>query len=243
VSRVQWDQRQLRTDVTIANWYAPTGPLGDGRTIREAELGLGGPGGAGGSASAGGDYPNQGQAGEKRKAVGESGSAQLVTPIQPVHLDTPRPAVVRMKVVNGSAAANVLTAQRTDTGQTDIPVRSHQAHSAAQELLAVIPAGGVTGGILYNGAAVAWEELAPDGPPAVVRLTQNGGSNGDKTAAPTYTYDVASLDGRSLAGKQTPVVSRPKGRVTAAAWGLAIWLNGTFVLLYAFEVPGSAACS
>lgn len=80
----------------------------------------------------------------------------------------------------------------------------------------------------------------------VVNLAQSGGAEGTQTTAATYTYNVTSESGVALsASPMAP--ERPrirKGRVTAATQGYGRFKgDGTFALVEAWEVFGSAGCA
>jgi hypothetical protein len=76
-----------------------------------------------------------------------------------------------------------------------------------------------------------------------VSLATDGGTNGDASSAPSYTYTVTPIGGGStIATAASPQVARPTGTATAASYGLGYYTGGTFSLLYAFEIPGSSSC-
>lgn len=85
-----------------------------------------------------------------------------------------------------------------------------------------------------------------------VTLVQSGGSNGNKTTAPTYTYHVyhptdtsnaRKLNTASSGAAVSPEKERPFGLVTAATIGLAYYDNtGTIKLYEAYEKPGRGGC-
>lgn len=78
------------------------------------------------------------------------------------------------------------------------------------------------------------------------RLTQNGGAQGSKTTAPTYTYNVADLDNASLGTAIAVSRPRPKGRVDVQSPGSVGWVyydeTGTLKIWDAGEVPKGASC-
>ena len=89
-----------------------------------------------------------------------------------------------------------------------------------------------------------------------VKVKQSGGSNGNATTAPTYTYhiyrafdttdDAANkLNNASSGAAVSPEKSRPNGKVTAATIGLAYYDNTGEIKLYeAHEKPGAVeACT
>lgn len=84
-----------------------------------------------------------------------------------------------------------------------------------------------------------------------VKLTQSGGSNGTKTSAATYTYDMKTFtttasgtvtDGTTIGTAQSPLVSRPNGTATVAAYGLAMRASDGFKLVIAYEQYGVGGC-
>jgi hypothetical protein len=74
-----------------------------------------------------------------------------------------------------------------------------------------------------------------------VDVAQVGGSAGDGTNACSFTYDVTSLDGRTLASGVSPVWARPAiGKMTAATHGDGYYdSDGEFVLYRVDEVPAT----
>jgi hypothetical protein len=76
-----------------------------------------------------------------------------------------------------------------------------------------------------------------------VSLSTDGGTNGDASTAPSYTYTVTPIGGGDpITTTASPQVARPDGTATAASYGLGYYTGGTFHLLYAFEIPGSGSC-
>lgn len=84
-----------------------------------------------------------------------------------------------------------------------------------------------------------------------VRLTQNGGSNGNDTTAPSYTYDCYAFafdgsgnptNGTQLATAVAPLVLWPKGPAPAATYGQGVTDGTYFKLVYAYEVPDTGVC-
>jgi hypothetical protein len=91
ISEVHWSQDKLLTTAYVQNWFAPAGALGDTRQLAELE-----------DAEA---YPHQAATEADRKALGASGAAQNVTPVQPGPSDTPQ------STANGAAKVSDLFAQ------------------------------------------------------------------------------------------------------------------------------------
>lgn len=92
--------------------------------------------------------------------------------------------------------------------------------------------------------SLAWQATGPGlGVPRLVTLTQNGGSDGSKTALPTYTYNV-KLGSRTLLTAAAPAVRRyAAGRFAVATSGLAYMsAANTYVLLEAFEQKRTNGC-
>jgi hypothetical protein len=79
-----------------------------------------------------------------------------------------------------------------------------------------------------------------------VKVTQNGGSDGNKTTAASWTYDVSDLADNKLTG-DTPIGQekpRPFGTVTAgSSYGVAFYDGSTLKLWDAGETPGTGGCS
>lgn len=78
-----------------------------------------------------------------------------------------------------------------------------------------------------------------------VRITTDGGSNGDQESQASYTYTVVSLGGLELGTEMTPLEARPSvGAITRGTntFGMGFFDGSTFHLLSAFEVPDSEAC-
>jgi hypothetical protein len=76
-----------------------------------------------------------------------------------------------------------------------------------------------------------------------VKVTQTGGSNGNKTTAASYTYTVNDLNNDQLGTSIALAKSRPYGLVTAGStYGLAFYDGSTLKLWDAGEYPGSGGC-
>jgi hypothetical protein len=77
-----------------------------------------------------------------------------------------------------------------------------------------------------------------------VAVTQNGGSDGTDTAAPTYTYDVEDLAGTSLATAAAVTWARGYGAVVPATHGMAYYnSDGDLVLYQVDETPETDDCT
>ncbi len=103
----------------------------------------------------------------------------------------------------------------------------------------VIQEGGRARPVLYNPPCTV---LIP------VKLTTDGGSDGDKTTQASYTYSARTVRGNWPCGSAlTPLKPRPNGKATPATQGVGYWTDGdsglVFVLCEAYETPGTAACS
>lgn len=80
------------------------------------------------------------------------------------------------------------------------------------------------------------------GTPVFVTLSSPSGSNGNQTTAPNWTYTVATIAGDSLGAGFSPTQGRCNGSFAAATRGMGYFDNtGTFVLVLAFETPGTSA--
>lgn len=76
-----------------------------------------------------------------------------------------------------------------------------------------------------------------------VNLSQTGGSDGDNTSAPTYTYTVTTRDGTQLLTGASPELARPSGAVFPATFGEAYFNDdGDAVLWRAHEMPETVEC-
>jgi len=116
---------------------------------------------------------------------------------------------------------------------------------------------GVTGASGTGGAHV-WLHFRPDTNGAIVptfqgglvqlipvRLSQTSGSLGNKTTASNWVYTVKDItDTTTIATGKSPLVARPNGTLAAATYGVGYFNpDGTgFVLLYAYEIPGTGGC-
>ncbi len=80
--------------------------------------------------------------------------------------------------------------------------------------------------------------MTPAGVLFEVTVAQSGGTNGNLTTAPTYTYNVTNLAGTSIGSALAVLWARPKkGAVTAATHGFAFYdASGTLVLALVDEV-------
>lgn len=84
-----------------------------------------------------------------------------------------------------------------------------------------------------------------------VAMSQTGGTNGNKTAKASYTYDVTSLDASitfatafNLDGDQSDFVRFPLGTVSAATKGLGYYdIDGAFRLSWCNEQKSVTGCS
>jgi len=76
-------------------------------------------------------------------------------------------------------------------------------------------------------------------------VEQTGGSNGTKTTAPSFTYDVTPRWGdRTVVPAMSPVWQRSNGKVVAATHGLAYrGSDGNLVLWQVDEVRDTTGCS
>lgn len=76
-----------------------------------------------------------------------------------------------------------------------------------------------------------------------VTLTSDGGSGGDATHAPSWTYKVSNLDGRQLATAKSPEMGRVLGLFEAATKGMAYYdVAGTLHLARADETEDTTSC-
>lgn len=103
-----------------------------------------------------------------------------------------------------------------------------------------------TKGIAYRTSAgagalaIAEEKPQTNGDLFYVALTQTAGSNGNKTAAPSYTYTAVDADGVTMGTGLSPAVRlHDKGTVTAATKGLMYQSGGTVTLVLALEVKNA----
>lgn len=113
----------------------------------------------------------------------------------------------------------------------------------------VIEAVHLSTGIQASSEYVVWKQPGADlSSPFKVYLTQNGGSNGNKTTDCSYTYDVYFASAKTASSKIGSTLA-PESRyvskcaVTAATKGLACYVNGDVVLEIAYEALTSNACS
>lgn len=84
--------------------------------------------------------------------------------------------------------------------------------------------------------AIADEKPQTNGDYFYVALTQTGGANGSKTAAPSYTYTAVDSDGVTMGTGLSPAVRLiNKGTVTAATKGLMYQSGGSVTLVLACE--------
>lgn len=74
-----------------------------------------------------------------------------------------------------------------------------------------------------------------------VALVKTAGSDGNKTAAPSYTY-TGTVSGTSYPGLTPLVRSHQTGRFEEASWGLGYLDSGSLVLVAAFEVKRTGGC-
>lgn len=116
VSEVQYDQHELKTTVTLNNWYRPGGALDASRlTKAEADAGKG--------AEA---YPLQQQSQEKRVALFEPGATQPITPLLPLGApDVTGPGAAWALITNflpqtGLYDGTVYTGSPSLDGQSDL---------------------------------------------------------------------------------------------------------------------------
>lgn len=95
------------------------------------------------------------------------------------------------------------------------------------------------------GLPVFYFGSAPTGTIFAVTLSEDGGTtNGSKTAAADLTYTATSLGGTQLGTGLSPWRTRGVGKITAATRGTGyIAVDGTFVLLEAFELPTIGGCT
>jgi hypothetical protein len=75
-----------------------------------------------------------------------------------------------------------------------------------------------------------------------VDLSQAAGSNGNKTTAASYTYDVTAKNGETLASALTPINDRPNGTATAATAGQAYYTAAGTLFVEAYEKYGTGWC-
>lgn len=76
-----------------------------------------------------------------------------------------------------------------------------------------------------------------------VQLTTDGGSNGNKTTAASYTYTVKDITGVTTLGTlKSPFYTRQNGLLTGAATRGHIWYESGVLKLYPYEFPSMGAC-
>lgn len=78
-----------------------------------------------------------------------------------------------------------------------------------------------------------------------VRLTQTGGSLGNKTTSSSWTYTVKDITNTTtITTGASPSVARPHGTLAAATYGIGYYApdGSGFVLLHAFEITGTGGC-
>lgn len=84
-----------------------------------------------------------------------------------------------------------------------------------------------------------------------VKLTKDGGTQGDSTNPATWTYTVKDSTGTTTLGTTVALranssTPRPNGTMTFQTGsngdGLAAYIGGTLILLDAYEVPGTFNC-
>lgn len=80
-----------------------------------------------------------------------------------------------------------------------------------------------------------------------VKVTKDGGSDGNQSGAATWTYTVKDLAGTTLGTAVSPIKTRPNGKMTYAAdnsYAIAFYDGATLKLWDVTEVPGTVgACA
>lgn len=80
-----------------------------------------------------------------------------------------------------------------------------------------------------------------------VKVTKDGGSDGNQSGAATWTYTVKDLAGTTLGTTVSPIKTRPNGKMTYAgadSYAIAFYDGATLKLWDVVEVPGTVgACA
>lgn len=80
----------------------------------------------------------------------------------------------------------------------------------------------------------------------LVKVTKDGGSNGNKTTAATWTYTVKNLAGSTIGTTVALTRPRPYGTATyqaADSYGIAFYDGATLKLWDAGEIYGTGGCA
>lgn len=163
---------------------------------------------------------------------------------------------VRLAVVSGSDSDGIATIAAIDSTDTEY---WFTAENLAERSPVTDTTGNATAGThtLAKGTQVhLWLSEDTDGTARwqfslnvpgffPVKVSQTGGSNGNKTTAASYTYTVTTMDGNTTLGEDVAVAkTRPNGTMTAgSSYGMAFYdENGDIQLWDAGEVEGTGGC-
>jgi hypothetical protein len=269
VSEVKWDQGNLLTIVTIANWWAPTGAISDASLLRKLEEGEA--------------YPNQKKVSATRDALGESGSPRGHYPVNPIDAPTSpgeNAGLAKVWLPNplhgGFYEANLLTGTADNAGTdavnpTAAPLSMPEGQAVAQHsdftpILYNIMEDGHATSYLRDGQYVPILRTAFDDKrkrailatcmPSFehlfwVDLVQDGGGDavwsGNTFVSPvtyTYTAKVVFSTTQKLGTKLSPIIRQSYMAITTpATMGLGCFLGAQFQLIFTDEKHSESACT